>query len=359
MDTTIFSEETTPLDDNLPNIRMKPATLAEVAAIAGVSTQTVSYVVSGNKKVTISQPTRERVLAAAAQIGYQPNRLAQAMKSGKTFTVALWLPVQRPAMAYYVKFIKFLQARAIEGGYELMVIPVTSDQAYGEGGLPPTHWPADGIIALDCAKAVKKYREQTPFNNVPVVSISNSIIPEIDRLSWDVKGGFELLTKTAIEELGEIPTLVTIRAGLAATNESRQNGYTAVAEATGNSPRMLACFGESIRAGRIATLRDLRENGVQKGYVCWNDSVAWGVMRALSHPEFASKTRDVKVYSYGGFEYDVATTHDLLTLPVPLELIAKKAWNTLHNRIQNPNLPFGYEVLPLDKTVRVSKINWP
>jgi DNA-binding LacI/PurR family transcriptional regulator len=313
-----------------------------------VSTQTVSYVVSGNTKVTISQPTRERVLAAVAQVGYQPNRLARAMKSGKTFTIALWMPVQRPAMVYYVKFIKFLQARASEAGYELMVIPVTNEQAYGGGGLPPTHWPADGIVALDCSNAVRKYREQTPFNRVPVVSISNTVIPDVDRISWDIFEGFQSLTRTAIAELGEIPTFVTIRAGLSAPDEIRKKGYDLVANQEGHSPKYVACVGESVRAARIAILRELRENGVQKGYICWNDSIAWGVMRALTEPQYASIAKDVKVYSYGGYEPDAPTSHDMVMLPVPLELVAKRAWAILYARMKDQGLPFSHDVIMME-----------
>jgi DNA-binding LacI/PurR family transcriptional regulator len=341
------TEEKNPLDDKSTHIRKKPATLAEVAAIAGVSTQTVSYVVSGNTKVTISQPTRERVLAAAAQVGYQPNRLARAMKSGKTMTIALWLPIQRPAMAYYMKFIRFLQARASEGGYELMVIPVTNEQAYGDGGLPPTHWPADGIIALDCSRAVRKYREQTPFDQVPVVSISISEMPNVDRISLDVLGGFEELTKTALAEQGELPTFVTIRAGLKASRELRKVGYDSVADLLGLTPRYISCVGESARAAEVATIRDVRTYGIQKSYLCWNDTVAWGVMRALSSSEFSSDTADVKIYSYGGYEPDAPISHKMVVLPIPLELIAKRAWHILHERIQNPNQPFTEEILEL------------
>ncbi len=356
MQDPLNSEESKTLDSTLKTLRSKPATLAEVAAVAGVSTQTVSYVVSGNTKVTISQPTRERVLAAVAQVGYQPNRLARAMKSGKTFTIALWLPVQRPAMVYYVKFIKFLQARASEAGYELMVIPVTSEQAYGDGGLPPTHWPADGIVALDCSNAVRKYREQTPFNRVPVVSISNSVIPEVDRISWDIYEGFQSLTRTAISELGDLPTFVTIRSGLSAREELRRKGYDFVANEFDSAPKYVACVGESVRAARIATLRDLRENGVQKGYICWNDSVAWGVMRALTDPLYASKSKEVKIYSYGGYEPDAPTSHDMVILPVPLELVAKRAWEILYTRIQDQSVPYSHEVLRLEMTDRRSQL---
>ncbi|MBY5946763.1 LacI family DNA-binding transcriptional regulator [Photobacterium rosenbergii] len=54
------------------------ATFKDVARLAGVSTQTVSRVTNGAENV--SSKTRERVLAAIEELGYIPNKAAQALK---------------------------------------------------------------------------------------------------------------------------------------------------------------------------------------------------------------------------------------------------------------------------------------
>jgi LacI family transcriptional regulator len=53
------------------------ANIYEVAALAGVSLATVSRVINPGAKV--SDKTREKVLAAMQQLGYQPNAIAQAL----------------------------------------------------------------------------------------------------------------------------------------------------------------------------------------------------------------------------------------------------------------------------------------
>ena len=50
-------------------------TIADVAKVAGVSKQTVSRAI--NNKGEISLATKEKVMAAVQQLGYQPNRQAQ------------------------------------------------------------------------------------------------------------------------------------------------------------------------------------------------------------------------------------------------------------------------------------------
>ena len=67
-------------------------TLADVAARAGVSASTVSYVIS--RKRPISPETRERVLRAVAELGYHPNAGARALASQRSNTIALMVPLR-------------------------------------------------------------------------------------------------------------------------------------------------------------------------------------------------------------------------------------------------------------------------
>lgn len=61
--------------------------IRDVAREAGVAISTVSKVLSGRGEV--SPPLRARVLAAAAELGYQPNFLAQSLRSGATNLIGL------------------------------------------------------------------------------------------------------------------------------------------------------------------------------------------------------------------------------------------------------------------------------
>jgi DNA-binding LacI/PurR family transcriptional regulator len=61
--------------------------MADVAARAGVSHQTVSRVL--NDHVSVRPETRERVLAAIAELGYRRNRAARALATARTTTVGV------------------------------------------------------------------------------------------------------------------------------------------------------------------------------------------------------------------------------------------------------------------------------
>ncbi|MBO8191530.1 LacI family DNA-binding transcriptional regulator [Streptomyces oryzae] len=68
----------------------KAATLADVARKAGASTAVVSYVMNNGPR-PVAPETRERVLAAAAELNYRPNRVARALRSRTTGVVGLIL----------------------------------------------------------------------------------------------------------------------------------------------------------------------------------------------------------------------------------------------------------------------------
>jgi LacI family transcriptional regulator len=65
----------------------KPATISDVAMLAGVSVGTASKALNG--RGSLRAETRQRVLAAAEQLGFQPNKAAVALNSGRTYTVGM------------------------------------------------------------------------------------------------------------------------------------------------------------------------------------------------------------------------------------------------------------------------------
>ncbi|MBP2330363.1 LacI family transcriptional regulator [Kibdelosporangium banguiense] len=65
----------------------RPATISDVAQLAGVSIGTVSKALNG--RGSLRPETRLRVLSAAGQLGFQPNKAAVTLNSGRTYTVGM------------------------------------------------------------------------------------------------------------------------------------------------------------------------------------------------------------------------------------------------------------------------------
>lgn len=72
--------------------RPRRATSADVARHAGVSRATVSYVLNHRLDQSIPEATRQRVLAAAAELRYVPNAASRALRAGESRLVLLANP---------------------------------------------------------------------------------------------------------------------------------------------------------------------------------------------------------------------------------------------------------------------------
>jgi len=70
-----------------PEAAPRPLVMADVAARAGVSHQTVSRVINGHPSV--APLTRARVQQVIAELGYRPNLAARALVTGSTRTIGL------------------------------------------------------------------------------------------------------------------------------------------------------------------------------------------------------------------------------------------------------------------------------
>lgn len=85
----------------------KRPTQKDVARRAGVSQATVSMAVSGKCCQSLSEDTLARIHSAAKELGYSPNRFAQALKTRRTMTVACIVPdITNP---FYPELIRGVQ----------------------------------------------------------------------------------------------------------------------------------------------------------------------------------------------------------------------------------------------------------
>jgi LacI family transcriptional regulator len=103
--------------------RRRP-TSADVARLAGVSRTTVSFVLNETPSAQISLPTRERVLAAAAELEYSPSAAARTLAGGATRILGLVMrqrPEQVAVDALLPETLRGLTTAARDAGYRVLV----------------------------------------------------------------------------------------------------------------------------------------------------------------------------------------------------------------------------------------------
>lgn len=97
------------------------ATIKDVAARAGVAPSTVSYVLSGSRK--ISAETRDAVRAAIAELGYHPRASARTLRSARSDVLVLAVP--RDPSKYRAmdgRFAIEVSDAAREHGYDVLLM---------------------------------------------------------------------------------------------------------------------------------------------------------------------------------------------------------------------------------------------
>ncbi|MDT0323467.1 MULTISPECIES: LacI family DNA-binding transcriptional regulator [unclassified Streptomyces] len=97
---------------------MAKVTRDDVARLAGTSTAVVSYVINNGPR-PVAAGTRERVLAAIKELGYRPDRVAQAMASQRTDLIGLIVPDAR--QPFFAELAHAVEQAADERGKMVLV----------------------------------------------------------------------------------------------------------------------------------------------------------------------------------------------------------------------------------------------
>ena len=93
-------------------------TQKELAKLAGVSSGTVSNVISGLTSVT--ENSRQKVLEAIRTLNYQPNLIARSLRTNRTHTLGIVVP--DITIPFFPKIIQGAESAARERGYFLIVL---------------------------------------------------------------------------------------------------------------------------------------------------------------------------------------------------------------------------------------------
>lgn len=91
--------------------------MEDIAEMSDVSINTVSRAL--NDKPDINDETKKEILQLANELNYQPNRLAQGLRSSKTSTLGVIVTdIQNP---FFSGLLKGIEKEAKSRGYSIIV----------------------------------------------------------------------------------------------------------------------------------------------------------------------------------------------------------------------------------------------
>lgn len=326
------------------------ATIKDVAKAAGVSTATVSRILStpGWGK----EDTRQRVMEAVEQLQYQPNALARQLRTQETKTIVAIVPTLDNS--FYHEVIYGIESEAEAHGYQVFIADLhgqPSFEGYYLSALQQRK--VDGIISLS-ANAARRITQQVPDGCPMVLAIQSTADSPLPSVSVDNTAASAVMMKHLIRMGHRRIAHITDNSDIV-VYQDRERGYISSLEENGIplDPGLIQRGNPTLQGGFDLMNALLDTNKDITAVFAAGDAMAMGAISAL-------RKRNLRVpedIAVVGFD-DIATSSffipALTTIRQPQRMIGQCAFRKLLAVIRKEPVPLTAELLPFELVIRES-----
>lgn len=248
--------------------------LEDVAARVGVSTASVSLVLRGVPGP--SERTRQRVLKAAADLGYQVDRTASMLASRRTRLLGVMVDIHSP---FHAELVEHLHTAAEEVGYDLVLSTLTRTR--------DEHTAVETLLAFR-SEALILLGPTAPADTLAALDRKSPVIA-VGRRIADV--GLDVVRTADDEGVGQIVDhlvglghreIVYVDGGKGVIATDRRRGYRTAMRRHGLDDHIRVLTGDHTEAaGERAARHLLGGTELPTAVVAFNDQSAIGVLAAL------------------------------------------------------------------------------
>ena len=303
------------------------ASAAEVAKLAGVSRSAVSRTFTPG--ASVSKDTRERVLAAAAELNYHVNHLARGLSNEKSRPICiLGANLNAP---YQASLLDALTQRLQIAGRAVMVINTSGGEASADAALRQTlNYRASATIVLSGTP-------QTTLIETCVLSGQHVILVNragqfegTDHISIDYQSAMadahHMLLRAGCQKLAVASSTIQSPSLLA-----RENLFIKAAEDANQACTLLRAGPTSYQTGVDAARRLLASRDRPDGVFCVTDLIACGFMD-VAKKEFGLRIpEDICIVGFDDIEQASWLGYQLTTFAQPLGEMADAISELLEN----------------------------
>ncbi|MGD6741148.1 LacI family DNA-binding transcriptional regulator [Streptomyces sp. BH106] len=310
--------------------------LKDVAARAGVSTRTVSNVVSGS--ASVAAETRRRVQEAIDELGYRPNLAARSLRAGRTGIIGLAIPELHSP--YFGELAGLLVDEAQRRSWTVVIDQTRGDadaerRLLTQGGGRAV----DGLIISPWALDPAELAATAP--SVPLVLLGErSPQGAADRVAVDNVTAADEATTHLIElgrrRIAAIGLQPHLHNGTALL---RAEGYGRALERAGlpqlpDAQRPVAALHRADGARAMAELLD--GSAAPDAVFAFSDELALGALH-VAHERGLRVPEDIAIVGFDDIE-DGRYSHPPLTTIAPdKQQIAERSLQCLADRIYSPS----------------------
>jgi DNA-binding LacI/PurR family transcriptional regulator len=319
--------------------RRRPVTLHDVAREAGVAVSTVSRALADPERVNVR--TREHVQAVASEMGYRPNRLAQALPTGRTRMLAILVPdITNP---HNFGLVRGAEAQARAAGSTLVIADTQGGPDLEATHLDQLASTVDGFLLA--ASRLPDDELRTLAERSPVV-LFNRRVDGLASLVTDSADGSRQIVEHLVA-LGHRSLAYLAGPTGAWSDAERWRALSEHAEAAGATIVRCGPFPPTLDGGPAAA--DVGMATGATALVAFNDLLAIGVLRRLGERGIAVPQR-VSVVGYDDIFGSDFCSPPLTTVAGPVD----EAGRTLVDVLVSRREPAPVLTLPTHLRVRAS-----
>lgn len=299
------------------------ATINDVCKAAGVSKATVSRVINGSGQV--KEVTRQAVMNAMADLGYQPNALAQALATNTSHALGLILPQFQSS--YFGSVLHHAEQGAQQAGKKLLVVN-SKDTADGEreAVITLTNQRCDAIMLYSRHLSQADLDQLQRTIAVPLVVINRELtLDAVPSFGFD-QGQLATIAMQHLVELGH-QRIACITSPLhSETGRLRFDVYQAMLKRhhLESRPEWVAEGNNTLERGYQAAQELLAQGHTFSAIFACNDDMAIGAIRAL-HDAGLSVPHDVSVIGIDNEPASAYAIPSLSTVSLPITTLTQDA----------------------------------
>lgn len=324
-------------------------TRADVAKRAQTSPAVVSYVLNGGSR-PVAPATRERVETAIRELGYRPNRVAQALRRNRSGFLGLLMP--DGANPFFAELANAIEAEAAKRGKLLFLMHSDGDTERERERLA-----AMGDVRAEGVLWVPHHEQSTPVQApCPVVVLDR--VPDTtlapDSVAVDHQGSARVATAHLVEHGHQVIACLS-GPGDTAVGRERTAGWREALKDAGltvsDELEVEAPFTPEggWRAGN--TLLDRLKTPA--AIFVASDRQALGLLRAIADRGLRVP-EDVAIVSFDGTDDSAYTVPPLSTVRQPLAALAAQALDVVEARIRDADRPAQHIRLAAEPCFRTS-----
>jgi LacI family transcriptional regulator len=318
----------------VPERQKRRATIRELAEKTGLSTAAVSYALRG---MHVSAETEERVREAAAELGYEADPIARALRGGATAVVGLL--VGSLADFWNQELVRAVQRELYDAERSTLVADADgeAERELELAGRLVDHR-VDGLIVLPVGPASGGW--ESIAQEVPTVTIGDALpgVTAVGEVVFDNDRGVED-TLRHLSALGH--RRVTVLSWAVETSPGRpaERAVAEVAASLGLDCRIVPCA-YSLNGSRPLALELLSAADRPTAMFCLSDSIAYGVCVACAELGLAIPA-DVSVAGFGEHPISRLLAPPLTSTTWDVERVARVATGFLLDALEDerPNPP--------------------